>query len=136
MAILFSCPGINITHLGIVGPREHFSLRKIVISEFRTAFETLCRAYGPCPTVGAGIQEDPMRNVLMVSALVIMVFGPTFPVAAAPTKSYAATNNARTAALADCERQARAMQLGNRTVKRRNFVKDCMIDRMYYGGVN
>jgi hypothetical protein len=77
-----------------------------------------------------------MRNALIGSALAIMIFGPTFPTAAAPTKSYAAMNNARTAALADCERQARAMQLGNRTVKRRNFIKDCMIDRMYYGGIN
>jgi hypothetical protein len=77
-----------------------------------------------------------MRNALIVFALVIMVFGPTFPTAAAPTKAYAAIKNARTAALAYCERQARAMQLENRTVKRRNFIKDCMIDRMYFGSIN
>jgi len=85
---------------------------------------------------GAGIQEYPMRNALIMSALVIMVFGPSFPAGAAPTNSSAAMKNARAAALADCERQARAMQLGNRTVKRRNFIKDCMIDRMYYSGIN
>jgi hypothetical protein len=77
-----------------------------------------------------------MRNALIVSALLTMLFVPTLPSAAAPTNSHAAIKNARAAALADCERQARAMQLGNGTVKRRNFIKDCMIDRMYYGGIN
>jgi hypothetical protein len=76
-----------------------------------------------------------MRNALIVVALV-MVFGPPMPVSAAPTNSYAATKNARAAAQADCERQASEMRLGNRTVKRRNFIKDCMIDRMYNAGIN
>jgi hypothetical protein len=53
-----------------------------------------------------------------------------------PDNSYAAMKNARAAALVDCERQVKAMQFGNRTVKRRNFLKDCLIDRMYYGGMN
>jgi hypothetical protein len=65
-----------------------------------------------------------------------MIFAPTVPTAAAPTNAYAATKNARATALADCERQASAMRLGNRTVQRRNFVKNCMIDRMFYGDIN
>jgi hypothetical protein len=77
-----------------------------------------------------------MRNALIMAALVTMIFGPTIPVSAAATNSYAVTKNARAAALADCEQQARAMRLGNRTVKRRNFIKDCMIDHMYNGGIN
>jgi hypothetical protein len=77
-----------------------------------------------------------MRNAVMVAALVTLIFGPAIPVAAAPVDAYAATKKARAAALADCERQAREMRLANRTVKRRNFIKDCMIDRMYNGGIN
>jgi hypothetical protein len=75
-----------------------------------------------------------MRNILVVTALVITVFVPTVPTAAAPIS--AATKNARAAALADCQREARAKMFGNRTIQRRNFLKNCMIDRMYYGGIN
>jgi hypothetical protein len=77
-----------------------------------------------------------MRNVLIVTALVTMVFVPTVPTAAAPMNAFAATKNARAAALADCQRQARAKMFGNRAIQRRNFLKDCMIDRMFYGGIN
>ena len=70
-----------------------------------------------------------MRNVFIVAALLSM-FGATVSVAAAPLKS------ARSTALADCERQAKAKQFGNRTIQRRNFLKDCMIDRGFYGDVN
>ena len=76
-----------------------------------------------------------MRNVLIVAALVTMVFGSP-STAAVPMDAYAATKNARATALADCERQARAKRFGNRTVQRRNFLKDCMIDRGFYGDVN
>jgi hypothetical protein len=119
-----------------VDPREHFSPRKIVLSLQNCIGDDLLPRDDLARYARAGIQEDPMRNALIVSALVIIVFGQTFPTAAAPANSYAAVKNARAAALADCERQARAMQFGNRTVKRRNFIKDCMIDRMYYGGIN
>jgi hypothetical protein len=77
-----------------------------------------------------------MRNVLIVIALVTMLFGPTLPTAAAPSNAFAATKNVRATALADCQRQARAMRLGSRTIQRRNFLKDCMIDRGFYGDVN
>jgi hypothetical protein len=77
-----------------------------------------------------------MRNVLIVAALVAMMVGPTGPIAAAPTNAYAAAKNARAIALADCEGQARAKRFGNRTIQRRNFLKDCMIDRRFYGDIN
>ena len=77
-----------------------------------------------------------MRNVLIVTALVTVVFVPPLPTAAAPKDVSAATKSARAAALADCQRQAKAKMFGNRTIQRRNFLKDCMIDRMFYGGIN
>ena len=49
-----------------------------------------------------------MRNVLIVTALVTMVFVPTLPTAAAPNDASAATKRVRDAALADCQRQANA----------------------------
>ena len=63
-----------------------------------------------------------MRNILTVTALVTMLFGPTLPTAAAPSNAFAA-KNVRATALADCQRQARAMRLGSRTIQRRNFLK-------------
>jgi len=42
-----------------------------------------------------------MRKVLLATALVTMIFGPAIPAAGAPTNAYAATKNARAAALAD-----------------------------------
>ena len=77
-----------------------------------------------------------MRNVLIVTALVTMVFVPTLPTAAAPNDASAATKRVRAAALADCQRQANAKMFGNRAIQRRNFLKNCMIDRMNYGGIN
>jgi hypothetical protein len=77
-----------------------------------------------------------MRNLLVVAALVIMVFVPTVSTGAAPMNASAAPKSARAAALADCQQQARAKMFGNRTIQRRNFLKNCMIDRMFYGGIN
>jgi hypothetical protein len=77
-----------------------------------------------------------MRNALIMAALVTMIFAPTVAAAAAPVNAYASMKDARATALADCDRQASAMRFGNRTVQRRNFVKNCMIDRMFYGGIN
>ena len=77
-----------------------------------------------------------MRSVPIVAALVTMMFGPTIPIAVAPMNAYAATKNARAIALADCERQATAKRFSNRTIQRRNFLKDCMIDRGFYGDLN
>jgi hypothetical protein len=76
-----------------------------------------------------------MRKVQVVIALVTMVFVPTLPTAAAP-KNGSATKSARASALAECQREAKARMFGNRTIQRRNFLKDCMIDRMFYGGIN
>jgi hypothetical protein len=76
-----------------------------------------------------------MRSILILTTVVTMLFGPT-PTVAAPVNAFASTKNARATALADCQRQARAMRLGNRTIQRRNFLKDCMVDRGFYGGIN
>jgi len=77
-----------------------------------------------------------MRNVLIVAGLATMVFVPTLPTAAAPNDASAANKRVRAAALADCQRQARAKMFGTRAIQRRNFLKNCMIDRMFYGGIN
>jgi len=78
-----------------------------------------------------------MRKALMASALVTMVVGPTASTsAAAPNDASAATKIVRAAALVDCQRQANAKMFGNRAIQRRNFLKNCMIDRMNYGGIN
>jgi hypothetical protein len=77
-----------------------------------------------------------MRNLLIMAALTIMVFGTTVPAGAAPLNAYAKSNNASSIALADCQRQARAKRFGKLAVQRRNFLKDCMIDRGFYGQTN
>ena len=78
-----------------------------------------------------------MRNVPLLGALIaMMTLGEIMPIAAAPADAYAATNSARATALADCNRQARAMQFGKRAIQRRNFVKDCMIDRGFPAQTN
>jgi hypothetical protein len=76
-----------------------------------------------------------MRNGLLVAVLTMM-FALPLATAVAPMSAYAATKNARAAALADCQQQARAKMFGNRAIQRRNFLKNCMIDRMFYGGIN
>jgi hypothetical protein len=62
-----------------------------------------------------------------------MMFGAMVPTAAAP---YAEMRNAQAIALADCERQARAKRFGKLAIQRRNFLKDCMIDRGFYAQTN
>jgi hypothetical protein len=74
-----------------------------------------------------------MRILLIVAALITMMFGAMVPTGAAP---YAETKNARAIALADCERQARAKRFGKLAIQRRNFLKDCMIDRGFYAQTN
>jgi hypothetical protein len=61
-----------------------------------------------------------MRNLPIIAALTTMVLGATVPAIA----------------LADCQRQARAKRFGKLAVQRRNFLKDCMIDRGFYGQAN
>jgi hypothetical protein len=78
-----------------------------------------------------------MRKAACLGALIaMMTLAEIVPITAAPSDAYAATNNARATALADCNRQARAMQFGKRAVQRRNFVKDCMIDRGFPAQTN
>jgi hypothetical protein len=75
-----------------------------------------------------------MRKLLMMAALTTVMFGVTAPAGAAPSSGSAKSNNA--IALADCQRQARAKRFGKLAVQRRNFLKDCMIDRGFYGQTN
>jgi hypothetical protein len=74
-----------------------------------------------------------MRNLLTVAAVIAMMF---VSMETTTIGAYAATKNVRAIALRDCEREARAKRFGNRTIQRRNFLKDCMIDRGFYGDVN
>jgi hypothetical protein len=74
-----------------------------------------------------------MRNLLTVAAVTTMVF---VSMETTTVDAYAATKNARAMALRDCEREARAKRFGSRTIQRRNFLKDCMIDRGFYADVN
>jgi hypothetical protein len=77
-----------------------------------------------------------MRNGLSVAVLATM-FALPLTTAVTPMSAYAATNKARSTALADCERQAAAKRLAkNQTIQRRNFLKSCMIDRGFQGGIN
>jgi hypothetical protein len=81
-------------------------------------------------------QEDLMRKHLLTVAMLTVGLGLQAPAVAAQTNGYAASKKARATALTDCERQARAMRFGKQTIQRRNFLKDCMIDRGFYGDVN
>ena len=71
-----------------------------------------------------------MRNIVLIG-IVVAAFGAI----AAPAASLA-IDHARVSALSDFNRQARAMQFGKRAIQRRNFVKDCMIDRGFPGQIN
>jgi hypothetical protein len=76
-----------------------------------------------------------MRNLPILAALTTVMFGAT-AAGAAPSSASAKSNNASAIALADCQRQARAKRFGKLAVQRRNFLKDCMIDRGFYGQTN
>ena len=77
-----------------------------------------------------------MRNLLIMAGLTTVLFAAAVPASAAPLNAYTKSNNASAAALADCQRQARAKRFGKLAVQRRNFLKDCMIDRGFYGQTN
>jgi hypothetical protein len=77
-----------------------------------------------------------MRNLPILAALTTVMFSATVPVGAAPSSASAKSNNASAIALADCQRQARAKRFGRLAVQRRNFLKDCMIDRGFFGQTN
>jgi hypothetical protein len=66
-----------------------------------------------------------------------MVFALPLTPAVAPINAYAAAKNARAVAVEECVRQAKAKRLGSvQTIQRRNFLKDCMVDRGFNGGIN
>jgi hypothetical protein len=48
---------------------------------------------------------------------------------AIPASTNAAPRTKRDQARADCEQQANSMRIGKGTVMRRNFVRDCMVDK-------
>jgi hypothetical protein len=77
-----------------------------------------------------------MRKRLLTVAALTMIVGLHAPAVATQMNAYAAAKKARAAALTDCEQQARAMRFGKQTIQRRNFLKDCMVDRGFYSDVN
>jgi hypothetical protein len=78
-----------------------------------------------------------MRNLLIWAALTtVVVLGAAVQAGAAPSNTSARSNNANKMALAECQRQARAKRFGKLAVQRRNFLKECMIDRGFYGQTN
>jgi hypothetical protein len=77
-----------------------------------------------------------MRKRLLTVATLTVIVGLHAPTAAAQMNAYAAAKKARAAALQDCERQARAMRFGKQTIQRRNFLKECMVDRGFYSDIN
>jgi len=70
-------------------------------------------------------------RIVILTGIVVAAFGLIAPAGGAPP-----TDDARVTALADCNRQARAKQFGRRYIQRRNFVKDCMIDRGFPAQIN
>jgi hypothetical protein len=77
-----------------------------------------------------------MLNALRV-AVVTIVFALPMLAFVVPMNAFAAPTKARLTALADCQRQAKAKRFSkDQTVRRRNFLKSCMIDRGFEGGIN
>ena len=77
-----------------------------------------------------------MRKRLLTAAMLTIIFGLHAPAVSAQMNAHAAAKKARAAALTDCDWQARAMRFGKQTIQRRNFLKDCMVDRGFYSDVN
>jgi len=75
-------------------------------------------------------EEALMRNTILLAGVIAVTMGATMPAASAPR------TKAQAASLTDCKQQARAMQFGRRAVQRRNFIKDCMVDKGFPGQVN
>lgn len=69
-----------------------------------------------------------MKNVLLTTLLL-------FAFAALPSQASAAsaTQRAHARAQAECTQQAMQMGLRKKTIRRVNFIKDCMIDRGFQG---
>ena len=71
-----------------------------------------------------------MKNALVMTILL------SIACAALPSQDASAataTRRARTKALVDCHQQAMAMGLMRKTIRRKNFVMDCMTDRGFQG---
>jgi hypothetical protein len=77
-----------------------------------------------------------MRKLPILAALTTVMIGAMVPAVAAPSSASGKSNNASAVAFADCQRQARAKRFGKLAVQRRNFLKDCMIDRGFNGQTN
>jgi len=71
-----------------------------------------------------------MRNILLLATIGVITAAASMPAAGA------SRDRARAMALAECNQQARQMMYGRRAIQRRNFVKECMVDRGYHAGVN
>jgi hypothetical protein len=67
------------------------------------------------------------KNVLQINQLgsaLVISFALLIP-------ANAATTSARDSARAECVRLADGQQFGERQIQRRNFIRDCLIDRGY-----
>jgi hypothetical protein len=53
----------------------------------------------------------------------------------AADNAYAAPQRQRDRVLLECSRQATAMKLAPKTIRRKNFIMDCMIDRGFQGSL-
>ena len=70
-----------------------------------------------------------MKNALVMTILL------SIACAALPSQDASAATATRSAhqALAECHQQAMAMGLMRKTIRRKNFVMDCMTDRGFQG---
>ena len=86
----------------------------------------------PRPSVGIayGSLEVTMKNALAMTILLSIACA-ALPSQDAPAAT--STQRARTKALAECHQKAMAMGLMKKTIRRKNFVMDCMTDRGFQG---
>lgn len=75
-----------------------------------------------------------MKKVLTRAVVLIVASAATLPTMAAPRNggnAYVATKHktTRVSAQADCTRQANDMMYGSYIIQRKNFLRDCMMER-------
>jgi hypothetical protein len=64
-----------------------------------------------------------MKTFLLASAFLFMI----------ANDAYAATQRQRARVLLECSQQATTMRLAPKTIRRKNFIMDCMADRGIQG---
>jgi hypothetical protein len=74
--------------------------------------------------------HDLVRVSMKIFLMAIVVFG---YMAADMSNASAATQRERAKALTECTQEAMAMRLAKKTIRRKNFIMDCMTDRGIQG---